>query len=174
MSLVDWNVLEIKYVISMRFAIWSKLKLSIVEVWWIQITGSDVTTKVYNILFNGKRFATLLVVIVAFVSEHSFYKFLEHVNWLYCHRAADSGGKGAKKGRTDKDAGDKGKIAKTLSDGPSSALPPTLSPVYSSAVVPPAPRKSETKRAISNIISSLSPKRFARLWAHSVFGYALK
>ena len=54
-------------------------------------------------------------------------------------------------------------MAKTLSDGPSSALPPTLSPVYSSAVVPPPPRKSETKRAISNIISSLSPKRFALL-----------
>ena len=50
-----------------------------------------------------------------------------------------------------------------MSDGPASALPPTLSPVYSSAVVPPPPRKSETKRAISNIISSLSPKRFALL-----------
>jgi len=78
----------------------------------------------------------------------------------------DTGSKAAKKGKPDKDAaaGGKGKAAKTSSDGPSSSLPPTLSPVYSSAVVPPAPRKSETKRAISNIISSLSPKRFAVLY----------
>jgi len=93
----------------------------------------------------------------------TFCKFLKHLNCLHYHRAADSGSKGAKKGKLDKDAAGKGKAAKTSSDGPSSALPPTLSPVYSSNVVPPAPRKSETKRAISNIISSLSPKRFAVL-----------
>ena len=82
------------------------------------------------------------------------------MNGLIYHRAAESGGKAAKKTKTEKDAGGgRGKAAKTLSDGPASVMPPTLSPVYSSTLVPPAPRKSETKRAISNIISSLSPKR---------------
>lgn len=87
--------------------------------------------------------------------------FLSTRLYSICCRTSEPGGKGAKKAKTDKEAGVKGKAgAKAVVDGPSSSLPPTLSPVYSSTVVPPAPRKSETKRAISNIISSLSPKRF--------------
>jgi hypothetical protein len=74
----------------------------------------------------------------------------------------DNSGKGAKKGKTDKNngsSGGKAKTVKTLLETPSAASPPTLSPVYASPLLPASSKKSETatERAISSIISRLSP-----------------
>jgi len=74
--------------------------------------------------------------------------------------AGENSTKGAKKGKTDKNNGGsagKAKTVKTLLEPPAAASPPTLSPVYASTLLPAQPKKSETKRAITSIISRLSP-----------------